>query len=104
MGDTTLVPRALATSEWIGGSGVGCSRGPSLPSPSAGARAVQGGAAAESLTAPVATTARTGGPPGTPLGDALILRPSLVAGPGWSEWRTRRPSRETIQTPRRDLQ
>ena len=34
-------------------------------------------------------------------GDALISRPCLVAGPGGSEWRTRRPSRET-QLPRRN--
>ena len=39
------------------------------------------------------------GAPGSK-GDALILRPSLVAGPAGSERRTRRPRRVTNQLPR----
>ena len=37
-------------------------------------------------------------------GGALIHGPSMVAGPLGSEWRTRRPCRETIQLPRRNDQ
>ena len=37
-------------------------------------------------------------------GDALIRRPNLVAWPAGSEWRTRRPCRETIYLQRRNEQ
>lgn len=36
------------------------------------------------------------------LDGAMNRGPSLVAGPAGSEWRTRRPSRETNQLPRRN--
>jgi hypothetical protein len=86
---------------------LGGSRGSSTPraiSVAGGVCAVQqGGTSRRSSYGRPVVSAQAGTPAGfLVLGDAEILRPCLVAGPVGSEWRTRRPSRTTIQTPRRN--